>query len=91
LHTFFLTCKLENVVTKEVAILCSPSNKVFARKLVGFEPSKELRHEIETVKKLCLSIAHDNIVGILRHGTLPLSHYYYFDLQYNADSPNHTT
>ena len=54
-----------------------------------FHPPEVAENEIEILDRLRLAKPHKNIVGILRHGQLTRSHYYYFDLelcQYNLHS-----
>ena len=43
--------------------------------------TEEMNSEIRAVVKLCTPGGHKNIIAVLRHGKLPNSHYYFFDME----------
>ena len=58
---------------------------MFARKLVrdgilDFN-AEAIQSEVQAIAKLCNVGAHENIVAMLRHGTLDSSPYYFFDME----------
>ena len=59
--------------------------KIFARKLIrrsAISDSEEIQNEIRVVDKLCApATAQENIVIVLKHGTLRNSPYYFFDME----------
>ena len=56
-------------------------SQVFARKLVRCFPGSDVQNEIRAVTKLCAPRSHKHIVEVFRHGTLPNSPYYFFDME----------